>query len=68
MKTKPKDEQRVYWVYFDPNYEGSPCKSSQLRVMSDDWGEITGGYKFNLFATKKQAIQAKKKIIKILAS
>jgi len=61
MKRKPKGGALVYQVYLDE----AANRASDLFV---DWWHYGKGYswRFNCFATKREALKARKEIIRIL--
>lgn len=62
MKKRPKENQKVYWIGFDY----SPCGSRDVEIAFGRYGEGCDPHTFNLFPSRKAALKAKRKIIKIL--
>lgn len=64
MKTKPKEGQRVWLVCI---YEEKPIFQYKVDVNCGQYFEGRGiNWKFNCFPSRKEAEEARKKIIRIL--
>ena len=62
MKIRPKNNEKVFYLEVCAylSYPGD------MEIQGDYYGDIKGPWKFNLFKTRKEAQEARRKIISIL--